>query len=290
MRTKSFKYITLVPALVILGLITFYPLLNSLWISLHEWNLTLSDTMGKFVGFGNYLRAFKDPTFWNSLTVTLLFTLLTVAITIIGAILSALLLSRDKPYISFVRAILIIPFALSPALVGYSWKFMLNPDYGVFSKIMGVVIPPLEGFVWLGNPFTALLSLVSVAVWIWLPFMTLMFISGILSLPNEAYEAAKMDGASNIQCFFKITLPLLKPITLLSTILMTMFALKQFDPIVTMTGGGPGDSSTVLNFLVYQTSFKYFEMGYGSALGYILAIITIAFVMVYTKVLARGDA
>lgn len=290
MRTKSFKYITLVPALVILGLITFYPLLNSLWISLHEWNLTLSDTMSKFVGFGNYLRAFKDPTFWNSLTITLLFTLLTVAITIIGAILSALLLSRDKPYISFVRAILIIPFALSPALVGYSWKFMLNPDYGVFSKIMGVVIPPLEGFVWLGNPFTALLSLVSVAVWIWLPFMTLMFISGILSLPNEAYEAAKMDGASNIQCFFKITLPLLKPITLLSTILMTMFALKQFDPIVTMTGGGPGDSSTVLNFLVYQTSFKYFEMGYGSALGYILAIITIAFVMVYTKVLARGDA
>ncbi|WP_241961704.1 carbohydrate ABC transporter permease [Staphylococcus succinus] len=271
-------------------MITFYPLLNSLWISLHEWNLTLSDTMGKFVGFGNYLRAFKDPTFWNSLTVTLLFTLLTVAITIIGAILSALLLSKDKPYISFVRAILIIPFALSPALVGYSWKFMLNPDYGVFSKIMGVVIPPLEGFVWLGNPFTALLSLVSVAVWIWLPFMTLMFISGILSLPNEAYEAAKMDGASNIQCFFKITLPLLKPITLLSTILMTMFALKQFDPIVTMTGGGPGDSSTVLNFLVYQTSFKYFEMGYGSALGYILAIITIAFVMVYTKVLARGDA
>ncbi|MGJ5718809.1 carbohydrate ABC transporter permease, partial [Staphylococcus equorum] len=112
---------------------------------------------------------------------------------------------------------------------------------------------------------------------------------GILSLPNEAYEAAKMYGANKIQCFFKITLPLLKPITLLSTILMTMFALKQFDPIVTMTGGGPGDSSTVLNFLVYQTSFKYFEMGYGSALGYILAIITIAFVMVYTKVLTKGD-
>ncbi|MEK4562714.1 sugar ABC transporter permease [Staphylococcus sp. FSL K6-3157] len=289
MKTKSFKYITLIPALIILGLITFYPLLNSLWISLHEWNLTLNNTMGKFVGFNNYLRAFKDPTFWNSLTVTLIFTVLTVVITIIGAILSALLLSKDKPYITFVRAVLIVPFALSPALVGYSWKFMLNPDYGVFSKIIGTIIPPLDGFIWLGNPFTALLSLVSVAVWIWLPFMTLMFISGILSLPNEAYEAAKMDGANKIQCFFKITLPLLKPITLLSTILMTMFALKQFDPIVTMTGGGPGDSSTVLNFLVYQTSFKYFEMGYGSALGYILAIITIAFVMVYTKVLTKGD-
>ncbi|MEB6253288.1 sugar ABC transporter permease [Mammaliicoccus sciuri] len=289
MASKYFKYLMIVPALIILAMVTFYPMINSFWISLHEWDLTTSNKIGQFIGLDNYIRAFKDPIFWNSVKVTLIFTLATVFITIALAILIGLLLSRDKKYLSFIRAILIIPFALSPALVGYSWKFMLNPDYGVFDKIIGTIFPPLDHIVWLGNPMTALFSLVSVAVWIWLPFMSLMFISGIMGLPEEVYEAARMDGANYIQIFFKITLPLLRPIILLATILMTMFALKQFDPIVTMTSGGPGNSTEVLNFLVYQTSFRYFEMGYGAALGYILAIITIIFVMIYMRKLVKGD-
>jgi multiple sugar transport system permease protein len=289
MTNKYFKYIILAPALIILGVITFYPLINSLWISFHEWDLTESIEMGPFVGLDNYIRALQDPLFWNSVTVTLIFTLATVLVTITLAILVALLLSKDKPYLSFLRAVLIIPFALSPALVGYSWRFMLNPDYGIFDKIIGTLIPPLDGIVWLGNPTTALIALISVAVWIWLPFMSLMFISGIMGLPQEVYEAAKMDGANTIQSFFKITLPMIQPIILIATILMTMFALKQFDPIVTLTSGGPGNSTEVLNFMVYQTSFRYFDMGYGAALGYILAIITVGFVLIYMRKLTKGD-
>lgn len=289
MKHKYFQYVLIAPALIIMTAITAYPLLNSFWISLHEWNLKESLEIGSFVGIENYIKAFKDPTFWNSVWVTLVFTVATVIVTLGLAILVSLLLSKEKKYISFIRAIVIIPFALSPALVGYSWRFMLNPDYGIFDKIVGFIIPPLSNVVWLGNPITAMLALISVAVWIWLPFMSLMFISGIMGLPKEVYEAAKMDGANNFQAFLKITLPMIQPILLIATILMTMFALKQFDPIVTLTSGGPGSSTEVLNYFVYQSSFRYFNMGYGAALGYILAFITLAFVLVYMRKLLKGD-
>ncbi|MFC4660660.1 carbohydrate ABC transporter permease [Oceanobacillus aidingensis] len=289
MESKFFKYILLAPALLIMATITIFPLARSLWISLHEWNLTESLEIGSFIGFDNYVRAFNDPNFWNSAWVTLIFTVATVIVTIVCAILVALLLSKEKTYISYLRAVLIIPFALSPALVGYSWRFMLNPDYGVFAAIIDFFIPPLSDVVWLGNAVTAMIALISIAVWIWLPFMSLMFISGIMGLPKEVYEAAKMDGANGFQTFFRITLPMIQPIVLIATILMTMFALKQFDPIVTLTSGGPGNSTEVLNFLVYNTSFRYFDMGYGAALGYILAIITVAFVLVYMRKLVKGD-
>src|SRR5699024_10442940 len=289
MGNKYFKYILLAPAFILMIAITIFPLVRSFWISLHEWDLTETLDIGSFVGLDNYIKALYDPNFWNSVLVTLVFTLCTVLITISCAIFVALLLSKEKRYISYLRAILIIPFALSPALVGYSWRFMLNPDYGVFDKIVGFLIPPLSDIVWLGNSVTAMIALISVAVWIWLPFMSLMFISGIMGLPKEVYEAAKIDGANNVQTFFRITLPMLQSIVLIATILMTMFALKQFDPIVTLTSGGPGNSTEVLNFLVYNTSFRYFNMGYGSALGYILAFITLAFVLVYMRKLLKGD-
>src|SRR5699024_2188807 len=289
MKSKHFQYLLVAPALIIMAIITVFPLINLLWMSLHKLNLKESLDIGSFVGLDNYIKAFKDPTFWNSVWVTLIFTGATVVVTIGLAILVALLLSKEKKYISFIRAVLIITYALSPALVGYSWRLMLTPDYGGFDKIVSFLIPPLSNVVWLANAFTAMIALISVAVWIWLPFMTLMFISGIMGLPKEVYEAAKIDGANDFQTFFKITLPMIQPILLISTILMTMFALKQFDPLVTLTSGGPGASTEVLNFFVYQSSFRYFNMGYGAALGYILAFITLAFVIVYMCKLLKGD-
>ncbi|SDI01114.1 carbohydrate ABC transporter permease [Alteribacillus bidgolensis] len=289
MNNKYFKYIILAPAVILIGLTTLFPLIRSLWISLHEWDLTKSIEIGEFVGLGNFIYAFSDENFWNSVMVTLIFTVCTVFVTITLGIAVGLLLSKEKRHLSFLRAVLIIPFALSPALVGYSWRFMLNPDYGLFDKLIGFFIPPLADMVWLGTPQTALAALISVAVWIWLPFMSLMFISGLMGMPKEVFEAAKIDGANSFQTLFRITIPMLQPIILIAAILMTMFALKQFDPIVTLTQGGPGNSTEVLNFMIYNTSFRYFEMGYGAALGYILAMITIGFVLIYMRKLVKGD-
>ncbi|KYG90917.1 sugar ABC transporter permease [Metasolibacillus sp. FSL H7-0170] len=289
MNKNLFKYLLLAPALLLILLITIYPLFNSFWISLHEWDLKKSVEMGNFVGLDNYMRAFTDKYFWNSVIITLIFVISTVVITLTLSFIVALLLSTDGKFMQFVRAIIIIPFAISPALVGYSWRFMLNPEYGLFHKIMGTFFPFLGDVVWLGSSVTSLLALISVTVWIWLPFMSLMFISGLIGISTEVYEAAKVDGATWVQTIFKITLPLMKPIILIASILMTMFTLKVFDPVVTLTQGGPGNSTEVLNFFIYKNAFRYFDMGYSSALGYILAMITIIFVVIYMRKLSKGD-
>ncbi|WP_210468029.1 carbohydrate ABC transporter permease [Sporosarcina sp. 6E9] len=289
MKNRLFKYSLLAPALILIAATTFYPLMRSFWISLHEWDLKESTEIGSFVGVNNYLRAFSDIQFWHSVGVTFIFATSTVLLTLTLSIIVALLLSKDKKYLSYIRAVLIIPFAMSPALIGYSWRFMLNSDYGLFDKIIGILIPPLSDIVWLGTSTTAMLALISVVVWIWLPFMSLMFISGLIGMPEEVFEAAKVDGANTLHIIFKITLPMLRPIILIASILMVMFTLKAFDPVVTLTHGGPGNSTEVLNYFIYKTGFRYFDMGYSAALGYILAFITIIFVFVYMRKLAKGD-
>ncbi|MEK4023937.1 MULTISPECIES: carbohydrate ABC transporter permease [unclassified Sporosarcina] len=289
MKSRLFKYTLLAPALILIAVTTFYPLMRSFWISLHDWDLKKSADMGDFVGFQNYTRAFSDFQFWHSVGVTFIFAGSTVVLTLVLSIMVALLLSKDKKYLSYIRAVLIIPFAMSPALIGYSWRFMLNSDYGLFDKIIGFLIPPLSDVVWLGTNTTSMMALISVVVWIWLPFMSLMFISGLIGMPAEVFEAAKVDGATPLQIIFKITLPMLKPIILIASILMTMFTLKAFDPVVTLTHGGPGNSTEVLNYFIYKTGFRYFDMGYSAAVGYILAFITIIFVIVYMRKLVKGD-
>jgi multiple sugar transport system permease protein len=288
-NNNVFKYTILAPALILILATTIYPLIRSFWISLHTWDLKKSTEMGPFIGFENYIRAFSDSQFWNSVVITLIFTGLTVLITIVLSIGVSLLLSKEKRYLSYLRAVLIIPFAMSAALIGYSWRFMLNSDYGLFDKIIDFFLPPLADVVWLGTPQTAMAALVSVVVWIWLPFMSLMFISGLMGMPKEVFEAAQVDGASRVRTLIHITLPMLRPIILIASILMTMFSLKAFDPIATLTQGGPGDSTEVLNFLIYKTGFRFFDMGYASALGYILAMITIGFVVIYMRRLVKGD-
>lgn len=289
MNNRLFKYTLLAPALILIAITTFYPLMQSFWISLHDWDLKKSAKMGDFVGIQNYTRALTDSHFWHSVGVTFIFAASTVVLTLVLSIIVALLLSKDKKYLSYIRAVLIIPFAMSPALIGYSWRFMLNSDYGLFDKIIGFLVPPLSDVVWLGTSTTSMMALISVVVWIWLPFMSLMFISGLIGMPSEVFEAARVDGASPLQIIFKITLPMLKPIILIASILMTMFSLKAFDPVVTLTHGGPGRSTEVLNFFIYKTGFRFFDMGYSAALGYILALITIIFVIIYMRKLVKGD-
>lgn len=288
LRDKYLKFLLLAPALIILLGTSFYPVLNSFWISLHDWRLTQSLELGPFVGADNYLRALKDSEFWNSTMVTLTFAALTVVLSLTISMGIALLLSKDKKHLAIIRALIIIPFAMSPALIGFSWRFMLDSEYGLFNKIIGFLIPPLADVAWFGHPVYAMIALVTVELWIWVPFVTLTFVSGLMALPKEVYEAANVDGASSVYRFFHITLPLMKPIIYVAATLQTMFALKVFDPVVTMTQGGPGNSTNVLNHHVFQTAFRYFDMGYAAALAYLLAAIIILLSAFYMRQLVKG--
>ncbi|GGR03549.1 carbohydrate ABC transporter permease [Deinococcus ruber] len=287
LRNGGLRWALLGPALVVILVTVVYPLASSLITSFRDWRLIYSPTPGAFVGAANYARALTDAGFLNSLRVSGEYMLMSVSLTLLFGLGIALILSKPTPLNIFTRALLIFPFAVAPVLKGYSWRFMLNPDYGVYAKMIGTVIPPLKGYIWLGHEFSALLSIVMSEVWGWAPLFALMFIGALGSIPSETTEAAKVDGATSTQIFFRITLPLLAPVIYIVALLKIISAFKMFDQVAIMTGGGPGDSTQTLYFYVYQVAFRNLDMGYASAVSYILVAIMGLLAFLYVRVLLR---
>ncbi|WP_420594122.1 carbohydrate ABC transporter permease [Deinococcus sp.] len=288
-RSGSLRWALLGPALAIIGLTIIYPLIISFISSFRQWRLIDSPDPGPFVGAANYTRALSDAGFINSLGVSAVYIFLSVSLTLILGLGIALILQKPTPLNVLTRTFLIFPFAVAPVLKGFSWRFMLNPEYGVYAKMIGAVIPPLKGYVWLGHEFSALLVIAFSEIWGWAPLFALMFIGAIGSIPAEATEAARVDGATNFQIFRKITLPLLAPVIYIVALLKIISAFKMFDQIAIMTGGGPGDSTQTLYYYVYQVAFRNLDMGYASALSYILVVIMAIISTFYVRTLLKGD-
>jgi multiple sugar transport system permease protein len=272
-KDRLLPYWLLIPAFVIVLATTIYPLAHSLITSLREWDLTKSRRPEGFVGFDNYVYAASESQFLNSLWVTFVFVITSVILTVILAMALALLLRRKGPMHTFTRIILILPFAMSPALIGVSYRFMFNPEFGVLAKGLGAIFPALQGVPWLADPQLAMAILVLTDVWHWTPYMTFMCLGGLASIPRETEEAARVDGASNLRIVFGIILPQMKGVILVMAVLKTIFALKMFDQVVTLTGGGPGTSTETLAYFIFNVGFRWFDMGYASALAWILTAI-----------------
>jgi multiple sugar transport system permease protein len=288
MRDRALRYLLIVPAVLVVVGTTFYPLAVSFITSFRDWRLTRSTTPGPFVGAEHYLYALtEDPDFANALTVTALFVAIDVTITVVSSVGLALLLRRVGVLHSLTRAVLILPFAVSPALVGISFRFMFNAESGVYSWLSWTLIPGMHGVVWLADRWLALLVLVFSDVWRWVPYMTLVVLGGLAGLPSEPEEAARTDGASEWQVIRDVTLPQLVPVIVVVAVLKTVFALKMFDQVVTLTGGGPGTSTQTLAHLVYSIGFRWFDMGYASAAAWILTAMLVALAVVYTRLVLR---
>ncbi|GBF06674.1 hypothetical protein DAERI_100037 [Deinococcus aerius] len=286
-RTGALRWLLLGPALLIVMATVLYPLVSSLITSFRDWRLIYSPTPGPFVGLANYARAFTDGGFLNSLRVSTEYLFISVTLTLLIGLGIALLLAKPTRLNIFARTLLILPFAVAPVLKGYSWRFMLDPDAGVYSRLIGAVVPPLKGYLWLGHEFSALLAIAMSEVWGWAPLFALMFIGALGSIPAETTEAARVDGATNTQIFFRITLPLLAPVIYIVALLKIISALKMFDQVVTMTGGGPGNSTQTLYYYVYQLAFRNLDMGYASAVSYLLVVVMGLFAVLYVRVLLR---
>ena len=288
-QSTALRWVLLAPALIAILATVIYPLVSSFVTSFRQWQLTTSPTPGPFVGFDNYARAFGDANFLNSLKVSAVYMLISVSLTLFLGLGMALLLAKPTRLNVFARTLLILPFAVAPVLKGFSWRFMLNPEYGVYAKMLGAVFPPLDGYLWLGHTGSALLAIAMSEVWGWAPLFALMFIGALGSIPPEATEAAKVDGASGLQIFFKITLPLLAPVIYIVALLKIISAFKMFDQIAIMTGGGPGDSTQTLYYFVYNLAFRNLDMGYASAVSYILVIIMGLLAFFYVRTLLKGN-
>ncbi len=284
MTQRRFAAILLAPAFLLVAFTTVYPMLSSLWTSLHQLNLAKSISLGPFVGIENYQEAFvHDPEFWEVMKVTVVFVVLDVVLTILAALGIAMLLLRAGFGQTLVRTLIILPFAMSPALIGISWRFMLNPDYGAFARTIGAVFPFMRNVDYLASSTSAMAALISADVWHWAPYFSFMLMGGLAAIPPETQEAARIDGATNWRVFQDVTLPQLAPVLIVAVILKSVFALKVFDSIVTMTAGGPGNSTTTLSFFAYHLGFRNYDFGYAAAVAYILTAILFLLSLSYMR-------
>lgn len=291
MNHRKLAAILLAPAVILVAVTTIYPMVSSFWTSFHVLNLARSLDRGPFVGLDNYREAFVyDPDFWIVARVTATFVILDVGLTILAALGLAILLLRAGFGKGIVRTLLILPFAMSPALIGISWRFMLNPDYGAFARTIAAVLPFMRDVDYLASPSLAMAALISCDVWHWAPYFTFMLMGGLASIPPETQEAARIDGASNWGVFRDVTLPQLAPVLIVAVILKSVFALKVFDAIVTMTAGGPGRETTTLAFFAYHIGFRDYDFGYAAAVAYILTAILFLLSLSYMRFAFRKTA
>ena len=220
MRDRHLKYLFVLPALIVVASTAIWPLLQSFYLSFREWKLNRareSKALWDFEYdgwenitylFDNYLQAVQDDLMWNAVQVTTIFTVASVILSVGMALGLALLLAPGGKFRLTVRTMLILPFAMSPALIGVSWRFMFQPDFGLFKAFFDVLFPPLADVDWLGDPILAMIALVGSDVWHFTPFLTLVFIGGLATVPKDAQEAATIDGATSWMVFRDVTLPL----------------------------------------------------------------------------------
>ncbi|HRJ68486.1 MAG TPA: sugar ABC transporter permease [Beijerinckiaceae bacterium] len=280
---RFLRYGLIAPALVLVIGTTLWPVVSAVTTSLRDWRLKRSSLPQKWVGFDNYLVAFEEPEFWNAVKVTTTFVILDVLLTVCLALAVALLLRRAGVLQSLVRAVIILPFAVSPALIGVSFRFMLNGEHGVLARGFAATFPWLSDVVWLATPGYAMAALIASDVWHWFPYLTLMFLGGLAAIPKETEEAAELDGANGLQMIFLVILPQIRSIIAVGAILKTIFALKMFDQVATLTGGGPGITTQTLAHYTYAVGFVHYDMGLASALAVILTAILVTIGIFYIR-------
>jgi multiple sugar transport system permease protein len=278
------KYRYLLPGLLFLLLVFAVPLAYALGITLFRWSLLRPDLGIRFRGLENYLIILSDPFTWETLGRTLLFVLGAVILEMVLGTAISLLLNRDYPGHQLVQSLLLVPFMMAPIVVGFTWRFILNNNFGPLPQLFlrlgltGLVDPPV-----LANQYLVLLVLIVVDLWQFTPFVVLVVLAGLKSLPQEPYEAAVVDGATAWQRFRLITLPLLRPAILVAVVIRTLTALRIFDTVLIMTGGGPGSASEVLSFYGYRLAFQSYEMGLAGTVGVVTMVLALLFTLFYIK-------
>jgi multiple sugar transport system permease protein len=281
---RQFTRMAVLPTFVVMLGIFGIPLLFSLQLSFFGWSMSDSLFGGQFVGLANYEDLLTDPVFISSVGITLVFTAAAVAAQMGLGLAIALLLNIDLPHMRILRTALVVPMMITPIVGALCWKLLLDPTHGVFNYWLG------QKIVWLGMPGTALAAVWVVNVWHSTPYVALILLAGLRSLPSEPMEAALIDGASRLQSFWHVTLPLLRPYLLVALLLRTIFEFRAFDNIYAMTGGGPANSTMVLSMFTYLASFVRFDFSLGAASSWLMLLMSLVICLFFIAVIRRRDA
>jgi multiple sugar transport system permease protein len=285
-RRQRAGLLFVLPSVAFVGLFFIVPLLITAFMSLHNWPL-LGDR--HFIGLGNYHALISDTMFWNSLIFTVKYTVVITPIIVVVAFGLALLVRQHIPGVAIFRTAYFLPVVIGLSTASIMWIYMFNDQSGVFDGILqglGLIKAPIE---WLGDPNGALLSVIFMVVWKAVGSTMLFFVIGLQAIPDDLYEAARMDGAGRWALTRYITLPLLRRIFALALVLSVIGSFLAFDQFYIITQGGPQNSTITIVYWIYNTSFTYFKLGYGAALSLVLLVILVA-ISVVQLYLLRDDA
>ena len=271
-------YTFMAPAIIIIILALLYPLGYMVYGSFRAWDPSQNISESEFVGLKNYITLFYDPAFRESLVVTLTFAICVVFSELVIGVGLALMLDRNIRGMSVLRTLFILPMMIAPVVVGLMWRYMYHPTVGTFNKTLKSF--GLDGIDWLGQ--NALLSVIIADVWQWTPFIFILSLAALQSLPRSAIEAAKIDGATSWQQIIHIKLPLMMPVLIVTALLRLIDAFKVLEVILVMTEGGPGLSTEILALRISRTATEFRELGVAAAMSnYLLIILLILTVSMY---------
>ena len=263
---KLFPYVLTLPALLVcVGILI--PFFTAVYYSLQRYNLKMPHMKG-FIWFDNYVNIFTDHSFWNTIRVSLTYTFFTIIIELLLGLGIALLLAKRTWLNNVLGVLLVLPLMIAPALASLIWRLLINPNFGVVNYILSFL--GLEDFTWASHPDTVLFTLIMVDVWVFTPFIMILLLAGLRSLPRQPFEAAELDGVPEYYKFFRITLPMLFPFILTASLFRLLESIQQFDIIYALSQGGPGESSMVFQVSAYLQTFQYTNIGKAAAMMVVL--------------------
>jgi multiple sugar transport system permease protein len=278
---KWAPWILLAPTLIIMNVVGVYPLLHSLYVSFTGLRPGEPTRHQGWVGVDNYAKALTNDQFWHSVAMTGVFTVASVSLSLVLAILLALLFNRKLPGFVLMRSIILIPMLITPIAVGLTWRIMMMPELGVLNYVLGLVgVDPL---LWVSSRQTAMLSIVLIDVWQWSPFMFIIIFAGLKSLPRSPFESAAIDGAGPFTTFWLITLPMLKPVIVIATLLRLLDAIRTYDTVYIVTRGGPDFATDLISVYLQRVNFRFFDLGYGAAASWLILILVLIVALIFVN-------
>ncbi|MEO9515643.1 MAG: sugar ABC transporter permease [Paracoccaceae bacterium] len=269
MANRLTPYMFMVPAAIIMAIALLYPLAYMVWGSFRAWDPSQTIGEAEFVGLKNYVTLWNDPNFLESLSVTLKFAFFVVTFEMLIGVGLALLLDRNIRGMSILRTLFILPMMIAPVVVGLMWRYMYHPSVGTFNRTLdGLGLPKVD---WLGDH--ALMSVIIADIWQWTPFIFILALAALQSLPRSALEAARIDGATGWQQIIYIKLPLMMPVLIVTGLLRLIDAFKVLEVILVMTEGGPGLSTEILALRISRTATEFRELGVAAAMSNYLLLL-----------------
>lgn len=288
MSDTWYSVLLITPAMIIIFFFALVPLFYAINLSLRYADLASPTGIGLYVGLENFRYALNDSYFWETTGRTLIFATVAVGVEMILGIAIAFQLNQMKWFKGVVRSLLLLPIAAAPIAVGQVWRYMYHGDFGVFNALLSMMGLPEQN--WLGDLNLAFPSVIVFDIWQWTPFVAIITLAGLQSLPREPFEAAELDGASTWQVLRRLTFPMLMPVLTLVFVLRSIDAIRLYDAVASLTRGGPGTTTETLTYYLYRLGLKYFRMDWASAMSLLFLYATVIFTGIIMRPLMRAQA